>query len=155
MSLKENINENIKKENIDWPLEKIITPDELLKRAREASNFAYAPYSHFHVGSAMIFEDGEIITGCNVENASFGLSVCAERVAVFNMVSRGRKNPAAIAVAGSIDNKDDYFKIPCPPCGACRQTLMEFAPDMLVVLASSEGAKIYRLNELLPLSFSL
>ena len=139
-----------------WPLENI-TPQELLDKALEASKFAYVPHSHFHVGAALIFKDGEIINGCNIENASFGLTICAERTAVANMISHGLKdkNPVAIAVVGSPEDTDDYLKVPCPPCGMCRQTLMEFAPDLLVVLASHEGPKVYKLKDLLPFSFNL
>ena len=142
--------------NNKWPLDSI-TPEGLLALAREAADLAYVPHSHFHVGAAMIFKDGEIIKGCNIENASFGLTICAERTAVANMISHGMKDkgPVAIAVVGSHEGKDDYLNVPCPPCGMCRQTLMEFAPDLLVVLASKGGAEIYKLKELLPLSFEL
>ena len=142
--------------NNKWPLDSI-TPEELLAKAREAADLAYVPHSHFHVGAAMIFKDGEIIKGCNIENASFGLTICAERTAVANMISHGMKDkgPVAIAVVGSHEGSDDYLNVPCPPCGMCRQTLMEFAPDLLVVLASKNGAEIYKLKELLPLSFEL
>ena len=143
MSLKEN-----------WPSEKI-SPEDLLKMAREAANRAYVPYSHFHVGAAMLFENDEVIKSCNVENASYGVTICAERAGVVIMVSQGKKNPLAIAVAGSHEDKDDYFKIECPPCGACRQALAEFNKNMLVVMASKDGAKIFELKKLLPHSFSL
>ena len=140
------------KEN--WPSEKI-TPEDLLNKAREAAKRAYVPYSRFHVGAAMLFADDEIIQSCNVENASYGLTVCAERAAVAVMVSQGKRNPIAIAVAGSHDDRDDYLTVPCPPCGACRQVLDEFNPDMTVILASKNGAKIYPLKKLLPHSFTL
>ncbi|MBQ9565424.1 MAG: cytidine deaminase [Synergistaceae bacterium] len=137
------------------PLEWEVPPEELLKRAREAAVLSYAPYSRFHVGSALLFRGGEILTGCNVENASYGLTLCAERGSISGMVSKGMRNPLAIAVAGSYEDRDDYLSIPCPPCGACRQTLMEFNPDMRVVLASPEGPRIFELKELLPCSFDL
>ena len=143
MSLKEN-----------WPSEKI-SPEDLLKMAREAANRAYVPYSHFHVGAAMLFKNDEVIKSCNVENASYGITICAERAGVVIMISQGKKNPLAIAVAGSHEDKDDYFKIECPPCGACRQALAEFNKNMLCVMASKDGAKIFELKKLLPHSFSL
>ena len=137
-----------------WPSEKI-SPDNLLNMAREAANRAYVPYSHFHVGAAMLFADDEVILSCNVENASYGITICAERAGVVIMISQGKRNPLAIAVVGSHEGKDDYFSDACPPCGACRQALMEFNTNMLVVMASKDGAKVYELKKLLPHSFTL
>ena len=137
-----------------WPSEKI-SPEELLKMAREAADRAYVPYSRFHVGAALLFEDGEVIKACNVENASYGITICAERAGVVIMISQGKKNPLAIAVAGSHEDSDDYLTIACPPCGACRQALMEFNKDMLVVMAAKDGARVYELKKLLPHSFTL
>ena len=127
-----------------WPSEKI-SPEELLNMAREA----------VHVGAALLFEDGEVIKACNVENASYGITICAERAGVVIMISQGKKNPLAIAVAGSHEDSDDYLTIACPPCGACRQALMEFNKDMLVVMAAKDGARVYELKKLLPHSFTL
>ena len=137
-----------------WPSEKI-TPEDLLNKAREAADRAYVPYSRFHVGAALLFENDEIILSCNVENASYGVTICAERAGVVIMVSQGKRNPLAIAVVGSHEDSDDYFKIECPPCGACRQALMEFNKNMLVVMTSKDGAKVYELKKLLPHCFSL
>ena len=137
-----------------WP-EAGISPEELLKRARESARRAYAPYSRFHVGAALLLADGTVVTGCNVENASYGLTLCGERSAVAVMVAQGLQNPLAIAVVGSYEDRDDYFRVPCPPCGACRQTLMEFNPHMAVALASAQGPKIFGIQELLPHSFTL
>ena len=137
-----------------WPAA-AVPPEELLKRAREAADRAYAPYSRFHVGAALLFGDGTVVTGCNVENASYGLTLCAERSAVAVMVAQGLKNPLAVAIAGSHEDRDDYFTVACPPCGACRQVLMEFNPNLVVVLASAQGPKIFELKELLPHSFAL
>ncbi len=137
-----------------WPSEKI-TPEDLLNKAREAADRAYVPYSRFHVGAALLFENDEIILSCNVENASYGVTICAERAGVVIMVSQGKRNPLAIAVVGSHEDSDDYFKIECPPCGACRQALMEFNRNMLVVMTSKDGAKVYELKKLLPHCFSL
>ena len=138
----------------NWPSEKI-SPEDLLKMAREAADRAYVPYSHFHVGAALLLENGEILQSCNVENASYGITICAERAGVVMMICQGKNNPLAIAVAGSHEDHDDYFKIACPPCGACRQALTEFNKDMLVVMASKDGAKVYELKRLLPHSFTL
>ncbi len=138
----------------NWPSEKI-TPEELLEQSREAARRAYVPYSHFHVGAAMLMPNDEVILSCNVENASYGVTICAERAAVVIMVSQGKRNPLAIAVTGSYEDRDDYFKVACPPCGACRQALTEFNKDMLVVLASKDGAKVFELKKLLPHSFTL
>ena len=137
-----------------WPSEKI-TPEDLLNKAREAADRAYVPYSRFHVGAALLFENDEIILSCNVENASYGVTICAERAGVVIMVSQGKRNPLAIAVVGSHEDSDDYFKVECPPCGACRQALMEFNKNMLVVMTSKDGAKVYELKKLLPHCFSL
>lgn len=138
----------------NWPSEKI-TPEDLLLQAREAARRAYVPYSRFHVGAAMLFENDEVIRSCNVENASYGITICAERAGVVIMISQGKHKPLAIAVTGSYEDKDDYFKVPCPPCGACRQALMEFNTEMFVVLASKDGAKVFELKKLLPHSFTL
>lgn len=141
-----------------WPFDPI-APEELLRRAREAARLAYVPYSHFHVGAAMLIEgaDGkpEVLTACNVENASFGLTICAERSAVAIMASRGLRRPLAVGVVGSPEGRDDYLGVPCTPCGACRQTLMEFNPGLLVVLASEDGPTVFSIQDLLPHSFNL
>ena len=138
----------------NWPSAKI-SPDDLLNLAREAARRAYVPYSRFHVGAAMLFADDEVIQSCNVENASYGVTICAERAGVVIMVAQGKRDPLAIAVAGSHEDRDDYLKVSCPPCGACRQALMEFGKNMLVVLASKDGAKVFELRKLLPHSFTL
>ena len=137
-----------KRENFRWPWPETL-PETLLKMARSVADLAYAPYSKFKVGSALLMSDGGVVLGCNVENASYGMTICAERSAVSAMVSTGRLDPVAIAVAG------DKPGTPCPPCGACRQVLAEFNPDMLVVLESPNKVIIMSVNELLPLSFSL
>jgi cytidine deaminase len=121
----------------------------LLQAAREARAGAYAPYSRFPVGAAILTESGEVFTGCNVENASYGLALCAERVAVGKAVSEGSRRFRAIAVLGPQDDR------PCYPCGSCRQVLFEFAPDLLVITAGSEqgGQELTPLRELLPRAF--
>jgi cytidine deaminase len=119
----------------------------LVAGAREASRRAYCPYSRFPVGAAVLTDAGEVVSGCNVENASFGLTVCAERNAVFAAVTRGARALVAVAV---------YTPTPAPtaPCGACRQVLHEFGPDALVVSAC-DGPDTTRtpLAELLPGAF--
>lgn len=110
---------------------------------------AYAPYSKFSVGAALLTTDGEIFDGVNVENASYGLTICAERSAVVNAVAAGKHDFKAIAVACG---NGDF----CTPCGACRQVLAEFSPDMDVIMVNSEGeTKTVSLAELLPNNFSL
>jgi len=120
---------------------------ELIGEAVEERERAYAPYSGFKVGAALLSRDGRVFTGCNVENASYGLTVCAERVALFKAISEGAREFEAIAIACG--------KVPCAPCGACRQVLFEFAPDLLVIMADAQGREVRRakLSELLPQGF--
>lgn len=120
----------------------------LLAAAREARAHAYAPYSGFAVGAALLAEDGRVFTGCNVENASFGLTNCAERVAVGKAVSEGARDYRAIAVVGPEDDA------PCAPCGACRQVLYEFGGEWtLVTPDGAGGARIAPVASLLPGAF--
>lgn len=130
------------------PEERGFDAEVLLKEARRAMSYAYAPYSSFPVGAAILFEDNSMISGCNVENGSYGLSICAERNAMAAAVREGRLRPLAIAIV----EKEGRL---CPPCGACRQFLSEFNTDMLVVLEKDDRPIIYRLSELLPLPFKL
>lgn len=117
----------------------------LIKAAIEAAEFAHAPYSHFPVGAALLTETGEVITGCNIESSSFGLTVCAERVACFKAYSEGRPRFKAIAIVSRSNQL-------CPPCGACRQVLWDLAGDIDVVL--SDGTlKVFKLSALLPEAF--
>jgi cytidine deaminase len=119
----------------------------LIEAAKEARSRAYAPYSRFRVGAALLASDGRIYTGCNVENASFGLSLCAERNAVARAVADGRRQFSAIAIYAGTDQ-------PVSPCGACRQVLAEFNPRMMVIMASRGGAfRAVGLERLLPRSF--
>ena len=134
-------------------MEKILI-EKLIKKAIEMLNFSYAPYSNFHVGAALLTSEGEIYTGCNIENAAYGPSNCAERTAIFKAVSEGKKDFEAIAVVGGKNGKIEDF---CPPCGVCRQVLAEFCKkDFEIVLAKSTNEyKIMTLEQLLPESFSL
>ena len=120
---------------------------ELIIAAREAREKAYAPYSGFKVGAALLAGDGQIYTGCNVENISYGLSICAERTALVKAVSCGQRVFKAIAI---IADTEDC----CSPCGACRQALVEFGLDIEVYLVNHRGDYImYTTAELLPRSF--
>ena len=133
--------------------------DTLVKTAIEMTKRSYAPYSHFHVGAALLDKNGKVWTGCNVENAAYGPSNCAERTAVFKAVSEGSLEFEAIAIAGGPENADGNPVIEdfCPPCGVCRQVLSEFCThDFKIVLVNGKGEqKIFTLGELLPESFSL
>ncbi len=133
--------------------------DELIKTAIEMTKRSYAPYSHFHVGAALLDKSGKVWTGCNIENAAYGPSNCAERTAIFKAVSEGVRNFEAIAIAGGPEDEAGNPKIQdfCPPCGVCRQVLSEFCSrDFKIILANGKGEqKIFTLAELLPESFSL
>ncbi|MDJ0271151.1 MAG: cytidine deaminase [Candidatus Caldarchaeum sp.] len=119
----------------------------LLEYAFQALKNSYAPYSRFRVGAALLSDDGEVVTGCNVENASYGLSMCAERTAVFRAVAQGVKKFDAIAVVSGKVN-------PVYPCGACRQVLREFNPRLTVVVAGPGKKPLTTsLDKLLPKSF--
>jgi cytidine deaminase len=121
--------------------------DALVENARRAREHAVADYSHFKVGAALQTADGTIVTGCNVENATYGLTVCAERVAMFKALSEGHRSFTRVAVVA--DTAD-----PTPPCGACRQILWEFGGDLEILLANlTEDKGTHRLKDLLPLPF--
>ena len=122
--------------------------EKLIKEAEKARKRAYTPYSKFKVGAAVLCADGKILTGCNIENASFGLAVCAERVAIFKAISEGSTKFEAIAVIGDTDK-------PCSPCGACRQVISEFGEDIPLIMANLKGdVKIKKIKELLPEAFN-
>lgn len=135
----------------------------LISEAGKARTMAYAPYSNYHVGAALVVPSGRIYTGCNVENASYGLTMCAERNAIFKAVSEGQRHVDAIAIVGGpvketrsgFKNETEYAY----PCGACRQVLAEFLPergDIDVIIAKDlEDYKIVKLSELLPYTFKL
>jgi cytidine deaminase len=126
-------------------------PVELCKRAREAAEDAYAPHSKFRVGAA-VYAGGQVFTGCNVENASYGLTMCAERNAIFAAVAAGMRRLEAVALA-CIDAGPDAEPAELMPCGACRQVMAEFADDDLPVFV--EGAGTFTLADLLPHPFRL
>jgi len=121
--------------------------DALVEAARDARTRAVAPYSNFKVGAALVTADGQVIKGCNVENASYGLTVCAERVALLKALSDGHRQFAAIAVVADTD-------APTPPCGPCRQLLWEYCGDIPVVMANlTQVTGQHQLGALLPLPF--
>lgn len=127
---------------------------KLIQMALDARKNAYAPYSHYQVGAALLADSGEIFTGCNVENASYGASCCAERTALFKAVGEGKRRFCAIAVAGGMEGREPQGY--AYPCGICRQVLREFAggEGMSVIVAKSAGEfEEYPLSELLPHSF--
>lgn len=123
---------------------------QLLDKAKEVMNNAYAPYSNFKVGAAILTESGDVYTGCNIENASYGATICAERTAAVKAVSEGHRRFLNIAIV-SMEGTYTY------PCGMCRQFLSEFMAEdgMVIVEDSIEGIKEIAFKELLPLSFSL
>jgi cytidine deaminase len=129
-------------ENIPW--------DRLFEAAAKAREHAYAPYSKFMVGAAALFDDGVIYPGCNTENSSYSLTVCAERAAIFRAVVEGQRKLLAMAVVADAD-------LPCPPCGSCRQVMAEFGTSDAMVgfrSASSSQEEKYTLQELLPHAFT-
>ncbi len=133
--------------------------DDLIKTATEMTKRSYVPYSHFHVGAALLDKNGKVWTGCNIENAAFGPTNCAERTALFKALSEGALEFEAIAVVGGPEDENGNPKIEefCPPCGVCRQALSEFCTkDFKIILANGKGEqKIFTLAQLLPESFSL
>lgn len=125
---------------------------ELIEKAKEARERAYAPYSEFTVGAALLCNDGSIYTGCNIENASYGATICAERTAIFKAVSEGEGDFTAIAIVGAPIGRPIDF---CPPCGMCRQVMTEFCDDerFKIVLSNGSEEQVYTLKELMPHSF--
>ena len=134
-----------------------MTDKQLIQEAFLAQTFSYAPYSNFHVGAALLTKKGEIYRGCNIENAAYTPSNCAERTAFFKAISEGERDFEAIAIVGSTEGtpRDQYDY--CEPCGVCRQIMAEFCDlnEFRIILARTEDDyKTYSLNELLPLSFT-
>lgn len=126
---------------------------ELIAIASEQLKFSYAPYSHFKVGAALLAENGTVYTGCNVENAAYTPCNCAERTAFFKAVSEGVHSFQGICIVGGKDGKLTSYT---PPCGVCRQVMMEFCnPETfeIILAVNSEKYQVYRLKELLPMGF--
>lgn len=120
----------------------------LANLAKAARKFSHAPYSRFRVGAAVLTKKGKVYTGCNIENSSYGLTVCAERTALFKAVSEGEKHFAALAISTDVD---EFI----PPCGACRQVIMDLAGNIDIVLAKRNGRhKIIKMSEMLPHPFT-
>ena len=127
---------------------------QLLEKAKEARKNAYAPYSHFQVGAALLAEDGTVFTGCNIENATYSATNCAERTAFFKAVSEGVYQFKAIAIVGAPQGEET--RECCPPCGICRQVMMEFCkPDAFEIILEdgTGGFGVYTLAQLLPMGF--
>jgi cytidine deaminase len=121
---------------------------DLLKHLKETRDNALAKYSHFKVGAVLITKDGKKFSGFNIESSSYGLTICAERVALFKALSEGERKFKEIYI---ICQNDEF----CSPCGACRQVLMDYAPNLKVILVNDNGDnKIYKINELLPEAFT-
>jgi cytidine deaminase len=124
--------------------------ERLVRAARKAMKNAYAPFSHFKVGAAILTSKGDIFAGCNVENSSYGMTNCAERTAIFSAVAE--KGPGLEILAVAVTNPQG---VPCSPCGACRQVIYEFGPDAVVFYQGQQGDKESRITELLPEGFRL
>lgn len=128
-----------------------MTKEQLVSMAKEAMQYAYSPYSGYKVGASLLCKDGSVYTGCNIENAGYSSTNCAERTAFFKAVSEGRKEFEAIAICGG---KEGVIEGLFPPCGVCRQVMREFCgDDFLIYLATKDGIETYTLKELLPVSF--
>ena len=131
----------------------LTAPDrqKLLSAAREALTRAYARYSNFRVGAALLTEQGEIFTGCNVENASYGLTNCAERSAIFTAVQQTKAPRLSIRAIAVVTGDD----VPCSPCGACRQVIFEFGENAVVIFKGQNGYQEMSITDLLPENFRL
>ncbi len=124
--------------------------DQLVQAAQKAMQNAYAPFSHFKVGAAILTSKGDIFAGCNVENSSYGMTNCAERTAIFSAVAA--KGPDLEIVAVAVTNAQN---VPCSPCGACRQVIFEFGPEAVIFYQGDKGDKESHITELLPEGFRL
>jgi cytidine deaminase len=136
-------------------MSKTLTPEiesALWNAAATAATLAYAPYSDFHVGAALLTSEGYVVTGCNVENASYGLTNCAERTAVFRAIAEGKLSRGVAIEAIAVVQRDHQS---CTPCGACRQVLYEFGPDAVVLYEFDGQRRQTSLSALLPESFQL
>ena len=129
-----------------------MTAEKLCELAKEAMMRAYAPYSGFKVGAALLCKDGTVYQGCNIENAAYGPTNCAERTAIFKAVYDGQREFSAIAVCGG---KDGVITGSLPPCGVCRQVMREFCKDdFIIYMMNPDGYEAVTLPQLLPYSFS-
>ena len=129
-----------------------MTDHELIELANKALENSYSPYSKFKVGAALLCKDGTVFSGCNVENASFGATNCAERTAIFSAVANGHRDFSKIAIVGTSDGNINQFT---PPCGMCRQVLSEFCGEHFkIILFNGKNIKTFTMNEILPYPFS-
>lgn len=131
-----------------------VTDEELVEQAFLARNRAYTPYSHFQVGAALLTQEGRIYLGCNIENAAYTPTNCAERTAFFKAVSEGERNFSAIAIVGGPKGREELSY--CSPCGVCRQVMMEFCDPKhfrIILAGTKEEYRVYMLEELLPMGF--
>ena len=125
---------------------------QLINKAAEARGFAYAPYSRFKVGAALLCKNGKVYTGCNIENATYTPTNCAERTAFFKAISEGEREFEALAIVGGIEGEVAPF---CAPCGVCRQVMAEFCDkDFKLVLGNPEKFDVYSLDDVLPFAFT-
>lgn len=132
----------------------MIAPEQLIRHALAARKYAYAPYSNYHVGAALLSDDGTVYTGCNIENAAYTICTCAERTALFKAVSEGQRAFVALAVVGGHAQEEPPLHAYAYPCGVCRQALHEFAPQLRVIVATAPDAyQEHPLHQLLPHAF--
>ena len=125
---------------------------QLMHEAQKARGQSYSPYSHFRVGAALLCKSGKVYTGCNIENAAYSATNCAERTAIFKAVSEGERDFEAIAIVGGREGETAEL---CAPCGVCRQVIAEFCPkNFKIVLGNEENYKVYTLESLLPYAFT-
>ena len=130
-----------------------MTKEQLASFAKQAMEYSYSPYSGYRVGAALLCKDGSVYTGCNIENAGYSSTNCAERTAFFKAVSEGKREFVSIAICGG---KDGVIEGAFPPCGVCRQVMREFCQDDFEIhLITKDEIETYTLGELLPISFSL
>lgn len=135
------------------PLKDMITDEMLADMAKDAMKNSYSPYSEFSVGAAIITDDGSVFTGCNIENAAYGVTICAERCAVSEAVKNGYRHIVKIAICGGKNGEISDF---CPPCGECRQVISEFADEKTqIILSNGVIIKKYTINQILPERFML
>lgn len=124
----------------------------LMIEAQNARKYSYAPYSHFRVGAALLTKSGKVYTGCNIENAAYSATNCAERTAIFKAVSEGERDFEAIAIVGGREGEISEF---CAPCGVCRQVIAEFcSKDFKIILGNKDKYEVYTLETLLPFAFT-
>ncbi len=124
----------------------------LMAQAQTAREKSYSPYSRFRVGAALLTKSGKIYLGCNIENAAYSATVCAERTAIFKAVSEGERDFEALAIVGGREGETAEF---CAPCGVCRQVIAEFCPkDFKIILGNENKFEVYTLDRLLPLTFT-